>query len=201
MIVFSYFSYTLIKKTEICPENFVRSLISFDFFTLPPYLTSMDLLVWSYLKFDNEDLYSPQTIIKSSLRGPSYVSLGVSRFWFWVPFLPKLNKNSFNLNCACMIFLNFNWILVGTQGSSGKQKTLPRSFFATPSSLPPSFPPSAGMKFVSEVTGSGQKRPYLSAPKKREQSWFTFPGTKIFHFVLSPQLELSLRRVEIHEFN
>ena len=38
--------------------------------------------------------------------------------------------------------------------------------------------------------GLRTNRPYLSTPKKLVESWFTFPGTKIFHVVLFPQLQL-----------
>jgi hypothetical protein len=34
----------------------------------------------------------------------------------------------------------------------------------------------------------------LSVPKNLVESWFTFPGTKIFQFVFFPQLDLSLKR-------
>ncbi len=37
---------------------------------------------------------------------------------------------------------------------------------------------------------------YLSAPKNLVESWFTFPGTKIFQFVFFPQfLDLSLNKI------
>jgi hypothetical protein len=35
----------------------------------------------------------------------------------------------------------------------------------------------------------------LSAPKNLVESWFTFPGTKIFQFVFFPQLDLSLSKI------
>jgi hypothetical protein len=40
--------------------------------------------------------------------------------------------------------------------------------------------------------GFPTNRPNLSAPEKLGESWFTFPGTEIFPFVLFPQLDLNL---------
>ena len=58
------------------------------------------------------------------------------------------------------------------------------------------FPPVSRILGLDEICflldGSQTNGPNLSVPKKVWESWFTFPGTKIFNFVLSAQLVLSL---------
>jgi hypothetical protein len=59
-----------------------------------------------------------------------------------------------------------------------------------------SFHPSPGMGFVSRLCrndGPRTKSRYLCERVKVRESWFTFPGTKIFPFVFSEQLKPNLR--------